>query len=591
MLLACRADFEEIRRTLQGCIAERESEFLSLGEQLQRISGGAMQLTQDTQQLITATADDVLDTAVVELSEQLETTRTLCASSDSSNSALLQSIQTTVHTLLGLIASYSRITKTLQMLGVSTRIESARLGSDGKGFTTLADDVEKLARKIVEYSGNIKTHGEQLELISAEAAGKLFAMHAAQEESESTLFASVNQSLEQLQEQTGVSRRVSGELTSVMEDITGRVGSVVSSMQFHDIVRQQVEHVEETLDDVLKLEQKHGEDVQLFSLAEIGMLQSRQLNNARTSFYEAVEQLKGDLRATGELVVHVASVASSGAAGNAVQHSTPPIETIAHGISEISSFITEFSVQGEHISTAIAAVVDTITQMSAFLEDIEDVGTEIGLIAMNASIRAAHTGEKGRALGVLAGAIQHLSLDAGEQTTGIAKALSDVGDMAEQLNKLAADYFTADKAQHMTDALEALLVRLEDAAGSTETLLHHVVSEAETLSGNIDENVRSITIHDDVCAILDAAEQALVHTASAARSAITTTERLTMPDDLQAIASRYTMEKERDVHRTAMRGSGQGVAGEIDLFGSEDDSLDALAEAFEDEFGDNIELF
>jgi methyl-accepting chemotaxis protein len=36
------------------------------------------------------------------------------------------------------------------MLGISTRIESARLGDQGLGFSTLADDVEALAGKIVQ---------------------------------------------------------------------------------------------------------------------------------------------------------------------------------------------------------------------------------------------------------------------------------------------------------------------------------------------------------------------------------------------------------------------------------------------------------
>ena len=47
--------------------------------------------------------------------------------------------------LSGIVAAFAKIVKYLSMLGISTRIESARLGGDGRGFSTLADDVEKLA--------------------------------------------------------------------------------------------------------------------------------------------------------------------------------------------------------------------------------------------------------------------------------------------------------------------------------------------------------------------------------------------------------------------------------------------------------------
>ena len=48
------------------------------------------------------------------------------------------------------------------MLGISTRIESARLGGDGRGFSTLADDVEKLAHAIVDHCAGIAAKIEAL---------------------------------------------------------------------------------------------------------------------------------------------------------------------------------------------------------------------------------------------------------------------------------------------------------------------------------------------------------------------------------------------------------------------------------------------
>ena len=604
MLTACSAEIEEIRNELRGCIAARERDFLTLGTELGDISSGAMQLATESQNLITATADNLLDTAAEKLGEHLATMQSVCASTDNSDIELLHSIQTSLRSLLELIANYARITKTLQMLGVSTRIESARLGSDGKGFSTLADDVEKLALKIVEYSTSIRGYVESLHVSSAEAQEQLHQMHDMQMLCEKTLFVSVNSNLEELRTYAEFSRAVSEQITGMTTELNTRVGGVVAGMQVHDIVRQQVEHVEEHLGEVLDYSSLHAnsvdEDILLYSIGEVGSLQAAQLTAARKSFYSAVETLKSDLRATGGIVLNIAEAASSsqsqqqrndaGAMHTSDGVSKDIIATISQGITEISQHIAMLAEQGEGIGDVIGKVVSTVMELSAFLEDIEEVGAEIGLIAMNASIRAAHTGEKGRALGVLASAIQHLSRDAGEQTEAISKALSDVGEMAEKLKNMATGYFNAERAESMTQDLSEQLAHLEEAAGDSANLVEQIHNSAASLADTIECEANSITVHEDISTTLQQAEQTLLKAVEKARSHVENADGIRLPDELQALLSRYTMERERLVHRSILGGETED-SGDIDLFAVEDDSLEAITDAFEDEFGDNIELF
>ncbi len=61
---------------------------------------------------------------------------------------------------------FTQIADTLQFLSVSTRVESARLGTECKiGFNILSDDVKKLAALINTKSVNIQNHSKSLSIL------------------------------------------------------------------------------------------------------------------------------------------------------------------------------------------------------------------------------------------------------------------------------------------------------------------------------------------------------------------------------------------------------------------------------------------
>ena len=68
-----------------------------------------------------------------------------------------------------------------------------------------------------------------------------------------------------------------------------------------------------------------------------------------------------------------------------------------------------------------------------FIGDIEKIGIEIRMIGLNACIRAAHVGEKGTALGVLADSIHQLSGDTSGLTDAISENLKKVIQAAREL--------------------------------------------------------------------------------------------------------------------------------------------------------------
>ncbi|HIJ94803.1 MAG TPA: hypothetical protein HPP94_03485 [Desulfuromonadales bacterium] len=62
----------------------------------------------------------------------------------------LEQVQVLLDMLSEPLAGFQKMYKTLRMLGISTKIESARLGEMGSGFVNLALDFEKLSHQVNE---------------------------------------------------------------------------------------------------------------------------------------------------------------------------------------------------------------------------------------------------------------------------------------------------------------------------------------------------------------------------------------------------------------------------------------------------------
>lgn len=575
MIQSSFSRMRKVRVSLGKVIASREGDFLELGSKLHALATRSDSLVDGAKELVESTVGDVLGEVIQQLDQKMTVMRTMCDNTDTSGIDEFSRVRSYLSDLLKLLENYSRIVRTLQMLAISTRIESARLGADGRGFNTLADDVEKLGFKIVEYSSSIHKHAGKLDILSVTAGERMASIGAMQKECSIDLFSRVKENLGHLNGYGQSLSSISQELTNTMSDIQESIGGIVSSMQFHDIVRQQVEHVEEILGEseeyVQSILSDHSEEDVASWLATITTLQAMQISSAHTSFTQAVQTLRDGLISLCDHVHMVDSVADSAKnddAGNS------PLASMNATVVEIASHFEQLAEQGEAVGEVMVAVADTVVEMTAFLEDIEDVGAEIELIALNASIKAAHTGDLGKALGVLALSIQRLSHDAGIQTGDIAEKLQAIAGSADVLRSHAQAYLDTRQADAMTNDLADLMKQLSLVQGKADSLLGIIESEANSLTNDINTLSRGITVDKTVGDALRVAQSELESIASdlggeKGEGAVE------LPGALQVILERYTMESERAIHRNLLVDSDDGQ--DIELFG--------------DDFGGNVELF
>ena len=577
----------EIRKHLGKSIRQREDVFLHLGGRLQEFTLRAGTLAKNSQELLSDATGQAMGEIIDVFHKELEAISNVC-STQTADAAIreLGNIISLIENLEKLMQEFGRLVRHLQMLGISTRIESARLGSEGRGFHTLADDVEKLANRIVSHTSSILENARSLAELSRLASKQTESMRSKQATCSVRVFSEINSNLDELQSLTQSAHELSEHLINMARDTRDNIGEAVSSLQFHDIIRQQVEHVEEACDDIEALvsgKSSQNNDAPTDSnelvgwVADVLNLQCRQVSNGRERFVNAVENLKRNLGNIGGNV-NAMEIEITKLLGEDAGSGARTLERIEKGIGGMLETMKEFASQGEAIGRTMSSVADTVSQIGAFLGDIEEVGAEIELIALNASIKAAHTGEQGKAMGVLASSVQHLSKEATGQTDGVAGLLKDISKAADSLAERADSFLDTSQVNDMLARLRKVVTNLKNIDQEFATGFVNLQHDSSQLGLDINSLTKGITFHLEAGRHLDVAETKLSSMEEETRVLAPEEDETRRSERLRQLLERYTMEAERLVH--------EGMATEP---GDARDGEETASDAGDD--WNNVELF
>ena len=265
-------------------------------------------------------------------------------------------------------------------------------------------------------------------------------------------------------------------------------------MQTHDIVRQQIEHVDQTL---TELKERLGADsAGADEAACICELQAAQLRHAAAELDAAVQAIIGNLREVARKQSGL-SAETRGMAGIADQTGASFFTEMQRDISVVSAALLESSKVNQSLCVAMGAVADTVGEIATFVGDIEKIGEEIKLIALNAQIKSAYTGDEGAALGVLAEAIQRLSIDAIDHTTVVSQTLQAIIAVTQGLNSgIRTETSTLEaEVRGMVANLSSLLELLRGVNEALLRSLGKMDDEVTRLSCDIDQVTSGITVH------------------------------------------------------------------------------------------------
>ena len=146
-------NLEETISSINLISTNSEKDFLEIGNKLRKFSDTSNKLTHIATQAADAVSDDILQKGISDLKEFLTEFRSYLKSSLGeiiNDKSELQKILPSIEAIYDQISGFDKIVKNLRMLGISTKIESARLGTEDQGFYALAETVDKLSGMIKE---------------------------------------------------------------------------------------------------------------------------------------------------------------------------------------------------------------------------------------------------------------------------------------------------------------------------------------------------------------------------------------------------------------------------------------------------------
>ncbi|VAW93117.1 Methyl-accepting chemotaxis transducer domain protein [hydrothermal vent metagenome] len=145
--------------------------------------------------------------------------------------------------VVDLLSDVKTISEQTNLLALNAAIEAARAGDAGRGFAVVADEVRKLSKNSNRFSDQIKEVVNNAH-VNIDKAQKSISTMASKDMS---IAIQSKQRVEEMFVQIGdinifIENKL-GNIREISDEINSSVGVAVRSLQFEDIVRQLVDHV------------------------------------------------------------------------------------------------------------------------------------------------------------------------------------------------------------------------------------------------------------------------------------------------------------------------------------------------------------
>ena len=558
---------DEIRLQLQRMLpslaefgSREEAQFVAIGQKLGDFSHRSRIISSSSDAVIDSLlrkeGEDVL-TALQTLMDDLEAHIARLFDDARYHQDSLRQVGVHIQRIEAPLQALVKVIKILHSLSFSTKVESTQ-GHSVVVLQALADDLKGLAIKIQSKTDAVR---ERLKVMWSLAAG-------AQEKTQVMAEVSLRQAGSDLQQcrtlLAGVAQRHGAALTGARRlqdysaNIVAALYEIISTVQFHDITRQQVEHVQRALLDFCG--RLAGEDRPEHLAAEtvnLCRIQSAQLRHTRHDLVSAVVRMINNLRSIAPAVQQLAQqtrtlATSTEAVGASLFQDVEPVLTT------VTSIIVAADQDDKEAINAVEAVLEVLNELSQLLQEVESIGTEMKMISLNAGITAAHNLERGAGLGVIARSIQTLSNEVLSRTDEFAAVYRQMAVLARDLNSGCSAVVASEATgtAQLKAVAATFLARLQSMNQEGVELLQSLDQDALTLAGDVMATANRITIHVEAGKIIDQLVVELEFLATSVSDGAALADETKI---LDLISQNYTMQSERRVHAEVRQSGAVGV--------------------------------
>jgi uncharacterized protein YukE len=461
-------------------------------------------------------------------------------------SALLDTIGKSAAEAAGLLKPLFKHIQMITIIARSAKIEAASLDGDRGNFLAFTQETYDLGK---EVERSIKGSARDQELLSQAIDVALGRQKEFELRYRAQLLSAGSElvsAYSELREQRGRSAHGAEVAGTSTRNIADSVGRLIVSLQAGDSTRQRLEHVCHALRQAAATEPAIVPDLPDAGdrAQAICQLEVMQLKDAHREFDSDIGQILHSLSA---MLSDAAEVVSQGRSlyGGQDNSSISFLDRIKQTLAHASRLIATCESAGKSVDDALTAVEEIIAKFRQAISGLAEAVVDITLIGMNAGLKAGHLGSKGNAFVVIA---NELKATADQVSTGASRLGPVLDDIERSANELRELRVHADPGQlaRLEPAVLQALREIEAGNERLGLLMGRLVKEGAEFEGLMNSTRELMTVLGEGIATLPATAARLDAATGPVRNPALDAADEALLDELFA---RYTMEREREIHR------------------------------------------
>lgn len=590
-----------IKTPLEKVAIESEPMFLNLGQDLQSVFSDAedlSSLTIATARLIDGESGDNLLGNIGEFSRQSLLKLDACREEVSGVLPNVETCAKYLKRLQDMCPVIKQIAKKLNIVALNISMESSRTKECEDMFNFFVKEIKQLAQRVQDISvlmrndsemagynqmndfKNITTGKNRLSDIADNARGMV-------EENINSIEELIAMSLDVLRRSGDHSKRISS-----------LVGEVVEAIQFHDISRQQLEHVTRNMNDVELLladavgpaQILEGISPEISKAYSVINLQSEQIRQVVAEIHGAYIKIKGSFDQIGEEVeTLVMDVARLGLDIDETGNGYNPFDLLISGLIQLDEIMNKGKEMARIIEENLNQSAETASKLANHLTQMEDISMDLHIKAINALIMSKRLGSDGKTLSVLAEDVTAVSYESNEFVLDVVEILKSIDSLAKSLSCLTTDESQKVQADSLSDKIQKMSEIYQDFRNNS----FRSIENTKTLQDKISDLVIRLSFLSDIEEKLSLQLESIKEVSE--KLYPFTVQKDKSIDTLSNLEKRYTMEVERGIHKKTLgRTTGsKEIIKEVQENKDRNRTDKMSPENMEDGdyLGDNVELF
>ncbi len=577
-----RARMTALRGELTGFLAGAEDVFLETGLRVAELEQRARALVAVTTQVVTPGSTQGQDPAE-QLDRELGRLESyLRASRDGSGTGheALSRMLASTEAISFARREFEDMARTLRVVGMYIRIEASQLEVEGAGMNTVAIETRRLGDLIEPKFRAILQQTAGLGEMAARARTTVDSFLGGQSAWSARMLGETRGALVALRSLAVAGEVVAAKAVSASEQVVQSIANVLVSLQVHDATRQMIEHAIEELgafeDDADAAGRAAVLDAGAWSaeMCETCRLVAAQLRGARERYVEALRRIAEGLESVATQVTDLGVETGhlSGDDGGASM-----VEQVQRGVGLATGALRDHVAHAKETTAAMSSVAAIVQGTATYVRDIQGIGTDVKIIALNALVETERVGHGGRVLAVLAQAIGTLAAEVVQRTTEVSRLVGEIADAASGLGCSEEARELSVGANLATDMGE-LVTRLREYHQELRSGVEALHRGSEGLRGEVDGITRRLTEQTEATSTLQRIEQALEQVGERVAVLVRPAGPGERPVRRSSMLAHYTMAAERDIHKSVLEHVGPPT------------QADRVDDAGRD-LGDNVELF